>query len=608
MKKLLLFMTAVVLLPMVLGAQELAPNQKLLGHYTTDQLATTGWGKSFLKGVNPVATDITPDELALFQGSKIVAFRIGLAEQAPVTRVFVMPVDPNGNLGEVTEWNCNVSSQGWNVVELETPYMINLPDDYSLRIGFDYEQATNSSKPISAVNVGTIYPSFIYRNGNWFNYGIDVTGNLSLQCIAENDNFPSYIIRLMELTAPKYIKVGDEFPISFMICNLGVGTVAAGSCVMNVAIDGNPVGTITNSKALTGTYTLMQASVASDGLTTGEHTLTLTAISANGEAVAPSCASCTFLAFENGFNRQMRLVEQFTSTGCTHCPKGTANIQALTQMRNDIAWVAIHENMNGDDPFRTEQTDSIKTLEGIDAYPEGSFDRSTGIEYSDLVSCVLSVTPASTMNDFLDYIETFAWAQVNINSTFDNASRKAVITVSGDMTPDFESRMGGDSRLTVYITEDSLVAPQLNAGVMIDDYVHNGVLRKALGSVKGVAIKRTGDSYKNEFTITIPNDWNANNLNIVAFISRPLGNTLDDIYVNNANTRKLGESDEPEYVRGDVDGSGKVTIDDATMLIDGLLTSSELNTTTADCDMNGKITIDDVTLLIDYLLSGIWAE
>ncbi len=54
---------------------------------------------------------------------------------------------------------------------------------------------------------------------------------------------------------------------------------------------------------------------------------------------------------------------------------------------------------------------------------------------------------------------------------------------------------------------------------------------------------------------------------------------------------------------GDVNGDGKVSIDDVTALIDVLLSGSEV-TGNADVDGNGKVGIDDVTALIDMLLGG----
>lgn len=55
---------------------------------------------------------------------------------------------------------------------------------------------------------------------------------------------------------------------------------------------------------------------------------------------------------------------------------------------------------------------------------------------------------------------------------------------------------------------------------------------------------------------------------------------------------------------GDVDGDGKVNIDDVTTLIQILLTNREYQPS-ADVDGNGKISIDDVTTLIQILLTGI---
>ena len=593
---------------------ELGPNQLLMGHYTTDSLSTGGWGQSFLNGVNPIATDITPDELALFQGGKIVAFRIGLASQSPITRLFVMPVGTNGQpTGDITEWPCDVyGQQGWTLIELEEPYMINLPDGYSLRIGFDYEQLGKTAKPISAVKVGTVYPTYIYRNGKWMNYGVNTQGNLSLQCVVENEDFPQYVLRIRDLVCRTKFVAGDDMPYSFKVCNLGVNNIDAGDLVFDIAIDGIVLKTITNPVALSQEYITIEDVVSTEGLNlaAGGHTLKVTATTLKGEPIEPISLSASFQTFDYGFSRQMHLVEQFTSTGCTWCPVGSANLTNLCNMRGDVAWVGVHVLFGSPvDPFATAQNDTLRAYQGIDGYPEGTFDRAMGIGASGDLYAVLSSTTASTMSSFLDYVsETPSWATVNINSTFDETTRNAVITVDGKLVPGFDELMGGGGRLTVYITEDNLVATQLNQGTLENNYVHNGVLRKALVSVKGVDLKKKGDTYSNEFTYTIPADWKAEDLNIVAFISRPLrADHLSDLYVTNANKRKLGEYDEPAIIRGDVDGDESVSISDVTALIDYLLTGTEAPEA-ADCDLDHGVSISDVTTLIDYLLSGEWPE
>ena len=613
MRKTFLLLLAAIMLPLSLGAQlSLEPNQRILGHYTTDDVATVGWGKTFLTGLNTVATDITPDELAAFSGDRIVAFRIGLSESAPISRLFVIPIDGMGNLlnDQMREWPCEASSIGWNVIELPSPYDIDMPDDYSLRIGFDYEQATRNSKPLSVVNVGTIYPSLHRRFGNWVNYGINTSGNLSIQCIVEKSHSSPYILRVDNLTSKWNVKNGDELPFSFATRNLGDGQVLAGQATYNISIDDNVVLSITNPEDLSSNNIIIKGSVSTTGLTEGQHTLTVTAIAVNDmQLTTPASASTSFNTFDFGFSRQMHLVEQFTSTGGLYDCMGTDNVQNLCNIRDDIAWVCIHHNFSDytDPLYNPIISDSIMYMEGIDGYPEGTFDRAMGISSSDALYAALSTLSADTMSTFLDYLDASpSQATVNINSTFDSKSRKIVVTINGDLVPNFEDIMGKDSKLTVYITEDSIISPQRNQYGLINEYVHNNVLRCALVSVMGVPLNKSGNSYKNTFVETVPTWCNADNMNIVAFISRPLGNSLNDIYVTNANKRKLGECDIPATKRGDVNCDGNVNIADVTALINLLLQGNATGDATADCNSDGNVNISDVTALINFLLSGVW--
>ena len=86
---------------------------------------------------------------------------------------------------------------------------------------------------------------------------------------------------------------------------------------------------------------------------------------------------------------------------------------------------------------------------------------------------------------------------------------------------------------------------------------------------------------------------------------------VKSIYVNGtesnwSNTREVRLLD-GESMRGDVDGNGRVNIDDVAILIDYMLTGTgDIDLTAADCDLNGEINIDDVVLLIDFMLAGEW--
>ena len=568
-------------------------------------------------GTIPISTILTPNEIAMFQGGQIVKFRVALAAATTVSRVFVAPVSASGSIGALTEWSCSVNSIGWNEIELSTPFELNLNPDMSLMIGFDYRQ-TSSNYPISAVEVGDIYPSYIYYQGSWQNVGLDAYGNLSVQCIVESDEFPDYMVGVSELYTDNYVKLGEDIYFIFASRNMGVvSSIPAEACSYDVLIDGEVVTTITNPSELTRNNIDIYGNIPSEGLTPGRHTLTVTVNSLFGEAVeTPISTSKTFIIYENGFDRQMHLIEEFTSNSCTYCPLGINLLKVLYNMRDDIAMVAIHGNQSTTDPSNTAQCDTLFNYMGAGGWPYAAFDRSTGWEDDENIANGIGYYEqyhqqiAEELSDFLDRLaEAPSFATININSTIDDETNQATITIDGQVTPDFVDMMGEDAKLTVYLTEDSLIYRQLNQGSWVARFQHDHVLRKALGSVFGNALNITGETFKNEFTVTLPASWNTDKMEVVAFISRPLANgatgVYTDMYVNQANKRKLGEFDEPS-LRGDVNGDGIVGIDDVTTLIDQLL--SDETTPAGDVTGEGIVNIDDVTALIDYLLSGTWND
>ena len=71
-----------------------------------------------------------------------------------------------------------------------------------------------------------------------------------------------------------------------------------------------------------------------------------------------------------------------------------------------------------------------------------------------------------------------------------------------------------------------------------------------------MGFNRVDDRYSNEFTLTIPTEWNMENLNVVAFINRPLANgyNFTDMYINNAETARLiGNSGDVDELLNDED-------------------------------------------------------
>ena len=217
MKKALLLLATVLSLPLWVGAQapakiDLQENQRIMGHYDTDDVGTEGVSIKNASGKVSIGTILESEELDLFSEGEIVAFRVGLAESTPVSKVFVVPITAGGAYGAMVSWPCQVSEIGWNVIELPTPYKIEPSDRSRLLIGFEYEQ-TSTVKPLALVQQGDeIYDTYWYKKAGsqyrWTTAGLKSYGNLCLQCVVEKDHYPEVLIKANELQCVDMLKKG----------------------------------------------------------------------------------------------------------------------------------------------------------------------------------------------------------------------------------------------------------------------------------------------------------------------------------------------------------------------------------------------------------------
>ena len=307
----------------------------------------------------------------------------------------------------------------------------------------------------------------------------------------------------------------------------------------------------------------MNGVVSTEGLDSGEHTLTVEAASLNGEPVDNVRPLTHKFTVHNGvFPRQKHMIEQFTSTYCTYCPLGNSMLSLVKAQRDDVIWVGVHGNLGGGvDPYTTQQGDSLMAYMGSDSYPSAAFDRAPGWEGSSVVNGIgyyeqYHQEIADELCGFFDALdETPNFISINIEPEVNLATREAVIKVSGEMSEDFDALLGTDNKLSIYLTEDSLIASQLNAGTWVSQYRHNGVFRWALGSVLGVNLNKVGNTYQHEYSLTIPDHWKLENMNVVAFISRPLENrVMSDLRILNAESvRLIGESGGVDELIGNQD-------------------------------------------------------
>lgn len=236
------------------------------------------------------------------------------------------------------------------------------------------------------------------------------------------------------------------------------------------------------------------------------------------------------------------LIEEFTGKGCTNCPKGSRELEnLLTQFPNNLVAVSLHAGFFANPAqfpvgiydFRTDEGEFlINYLSQPIGYPSGVVNRTpvSGDMQQGLSQWASSITAA---------IQVPPAIELSIVRTFDPATRQLVVTVNGIG----KESLTGEIRLSIMITESGIVDAQddLEAGGIVDDYVHKHVLRDMLTPAAGATLFNsitTGQTFSETHSTILDPTWVPEHMEIIAFVSLVNGT---DIPVLQATSEHLTE-------------------------------------------------------------------
>lgn len=547
------------------GARALTDKQKYAGAYTSDTYNNEfGIGFSVVNMELGVLSYLSKSLLAKYDGSKIVGIRYALSNTVDVTRVMIYSHEANTYNTQTIASKVITSYPviGWNTVMFSQPVNLDLSNLLGLFVGFNYmqtdDQLSNESSPLSFVKEGnTIAPVYLFGNLGQglglYQWGIENDyGNLSVQLIVENENFPTKDAIISGIaTGGDWYKNGDEVNYAVAVSNFGTQTI--NELELSTYIDDALVATQTVNNVTETVQNISGTVTLPANLSLGQHILTVYASSADGseltENTSDDALAIRIFTYDQTVERQKNLLEQFTSQYCVYCQDGATNLKNFVASRNnDIAWVAVHGDMqSGRDEFTITESNYIMNAEDVAGFPTASFNRTVirgalALETS-FDSSIAPGNITQYFNDIIDYThKNPALATVNISGSYDEATRALEVKVSGKGVNTVE--LLANYGLTVYLTEDGIQAQQLNTDgeTWNYDYVHDHVLRASLSAPLGTLINWTGDTYEMTFNTELDKNWDADNINIVAFVA-PILNINEPDYlcewVTNANSVPL---------------------------------------------------------------------
>lgn len=214
------------------------------------------------------------------------------------------------------------------------------------------------------------------------------------------------------------------------------------------------------------------------------------------------------------------LIEEFTGVQCVNCPDGSKAIEELIAQYGDrIVVTSLHAGFFSD-PFpesrfdlRTNVGDALLDFLGSPlGYPAAIVNRKN-FNNSPRLHLGRSSWAGAIATDLAEEPEI----KIGLESTFDAASREAVLNISLL----FDVAQESPTRLSVFITEDVVVDYQETPSGVQSDYVHNHVLRHSLTGFTGDLIQEdtgAGSFFCKQLKTTLPQAWKIEDCKFVVFV------------------------------------------------------------------------------------------
>ena len=222
------------------------------------------------------------------------------------------------------------------------------------------------------------------------------------------------------------------------------------------------------------------------------------------------------------------LVEDYTGHRCPNCPEAARILDGIHDDYCDrIIPVAVHvsffaEPRDPDFPedFRTETGTELDNYFGVSnqGLPGGMVNR-TEFEGN-------SVLNRNTWRSAVDAVYDIApEINITIESSYDKTAKKITANINAYFLKDIDESIN----LGLYVTEDSIIAPQQDGSEYIENYIHKHMLRKGINGAFGEKIlnsAKKGDVFEKTYTVSANPDWNINHIELVAFISKNSTNEI----------------------------------------------------------------------------------
>lgn len=518
--------------------------------YCNGELAETGVGKTGLRGIS--AAIVYPAEaLEEYVGAKVIGLRIGLVTGEGFSDMEAW-VRTSLDGGDVRQQAVADPSAGWNEIRFADPYAIDGATD--LCFGFTYQQM-KSAKCLSIAGDPNANGCWLANGLDWENASSEYDGSLSIDAILEGDGFRLYNLHLEDcrIDSSNVVVYGETLDVTGTVKNLGLRP--ADGFRLAYMVGGQPEKSVDVVGELASRgRTAFRIPIDTDDVPEGVNIpLGVRVLLADGfedEDMSDNTASMQFTTYDSDDTFvHYPLFEEFTSEFCINCPSGASRIEQA--MRKPLEggtyadriiqvchhsgyrtdWLTIPESEAYEALYNDWKVDGLTGERYLTTYaPACTFDRGQYLRENDTVP-VIGVGYVSTLVEQFAYaVDVVALARVVVEADADPAVGTLRVTVDCEKIPAFDGQCP-EPHLTVFVIEDSI----RSSGQCVQTMIHRHVMRRVLTNVWGDPIDWNGGCTATAtYETVLSPDWNAGNLEVVAFISEYTENDASACRVFNA--------------------------------------------------------------------------
>ncbi len=269
------------------------------------------------------------------------------------------------------------------------------------------------------------------------------------------------------------------------------------------------------------------------------HTLSVFINSINGQSPTNDKSKridSQFAIYRDRLPRDKVYVEAYTDATSPYSAMLNTSMKYMEEGNEQVAVVNVHR------PGSLLAIDESAYLCDLYAYTYPSFtvnrayfpgDAHIAYDMNDYLAVSTELCGNILSDIAMQDLATPCFASINLEGKYDETTRQLTVTAKGEMLPEAEA-IYGDIALTLLVTEDNVKSRQTvynqttGRTTTSQNYLHPHVLRGYLTSPIGSPIETDGTDYSAQFSTTLDAGWNADNLTVVALLTKAVEAVTDD--------------------------------------------------------------------------------